>query len=229
MRQECGYAILQMPAGLLTSYDASMRAHQAWPLYQRLCKMLARLPRSGYRGISRFMLKPLPSTDADVLREFESTGCDVRTDYAARLCFLKKIGDVPQEGDFDEDLLPNLGTATEVFAHLESPERWEILQLNRDSFCTSPECLGFDVGYWGGDHFSILCDSAVMPLWHPPQPDTFRELAKQLARVNEHFLFGSAEEAAAFRAWYRTQENWAETEMRTDEFCIIQVSRPARR
>jgi hypothetical protein len=225
MRQTSGYAILQMPAALVASYDASMRTHQAWELFQRLCEILKPLPRSAYRGISRFALKALPSTDPDVLRTFEATGCDVHTEYAARLCFLEKLGEIVPEGDFDEDLLPDLRAASEVFSQLDSPGFWEIVQLNRESFSTDAECLGFDVGYWGGDHYSIICDSAVRPLWHPPQPECFEELAQQLRRVNEYFLFRSAEDAARFRSWYRTQE-WAETETRTDEFCIVQVNKP---
>jgi hypothetical protein len=65
----------------------------------------------------------------------------------------------------------------------------------------------------------------VRPLWHPPQPECFDELARELKMVNESFLFSSAEGAARFRSWYRTQY-WAETEFRPDEFCIIQVNKP---
>jgi hypothetical protein len=225
MRQTSGYAILQMPAALVATYDASMRKHQARELFQRLCETLEPLPRSRYRGISRFPLSPLPSTAPGILKAFEDTGCDVHTEYTARLYFLNRLGgDVP-EGDFDEDLLPDIHVAGEVFPQLESPERWEIVQLNRESFSTDAECLGFDVGYWGGDHYSIICDSAVRLIWHPPAPECFEELAQQLQPVNEWFLFRSAADAARFRSWYRTQQ-WAETEMSPDQFCIIQVNKP---
>jgi hypothetical protein len=214
-----------MPTALVMAYDESMRTHKAAELFQRLCETLKPLPRADYRGISRFPLMPLPSVDANILGTFEETGCDVKTERAARRRFLDLFGDEVPEGDFDQDLLPNYATARDVFSFLESPNEYEIVQFARDPFLADLDCLGFDVGYWGGDHYSIICDSAVRPLWHPPQPECFDELAREFKMVNESFLFPNAEGAAQFRSWYRTQY-WAETESRPDEFCIIQVTKP---
>ena len=225
MRQTSGYGILRMPAALVQDYDSSMRTHQAWELFQRLCDALKSLPRSDYRGISRDPLMPLPSSDPEILRAFENTGGDMHTNRAARLRFMRVLGDDYPLSDFDNDLLPDFSHAAEVFSLLESPGEYEIVQLVRDDFCNNGDCLGFDVGYWGGDHYSILCDSAVTPLWHPPQPDDFNKLAKQLQRVNEHLLFHSPEDAARFRSYYRTR-SWGETESFPNEFCIIQVIKP---
>jgi hypothetical protein len=225
MRQTSGYAIVRMPTRLVAAYDESMRTHQAAELFKRLCKKLSPRPRSAYRGVSRFPLMPLPPIDPDVLRAFEESGCDIRTDQAARRLFLEILGpDVP-ENDFDDDLLPDYSAASDVFALLDSRDDYEIVQVAREPFVQTGNTLGFDTGYWGGDHYSIICDSAVRPLWHPPQPECFDELARQLQMVNESFLFPSAESAATFRSWYRTQY-WAETESRPDEFCIIQVNKP---
>jgi hypothetical protein len=225
MRQTSGYAIPRMPAALVQAYDSSMRTHQAWKLFQRLCEALKSLPRSAYRGISRDPLSPLPSSDPEILGAFEDSGGDMHTNRAARLHFMRVLGDDYPVSDFDDDLLPNFPQAAEVFSLLESPDEYEIVQLVRDTFCTTEDCLGFDIGYWGGDHYSILCDSALTPLWHPPQPDCFDELASKLKMVNEHFLFRSPEDAARFRSYYRTLA-WGETESYPDEFCIIQVIKP---
>lgn len=225
MRQTSGYAILRMPKALVAAYDLLMRTHEASELFRLLCEKLVPLPQTAYRGISRFPLQPLASTDAGILRTFEETGCDVRTEYRARRRFLEMLGDNVSEGDFDEDLLPDYARVHEVFALLESPEDYEILKLAREPFCNNSDCIGFDVGYWGGSHYSIICDSAVRPVWHPPQPDFFAELAHELAPVNEHFLFRTVEDAVRFRSYYRTQD-WAETESHPDEFCIIQLTRP---
>jgi hypothetical protein len=218
-----GYAIVCMPTGLVKAYDESMRTHKAAELYRQLCETLRPLPRAAYRGISRFPLMPLPSLDPAVLREFEESGCDMKTEQAARRRFLELLGDA-SECDYD-DLLPDRATVRDVFSFLESASEYEIVQVAREPFLADADCLGFDVGYWGGDHYSIICDSAVRPLWHPPQPECFDELARELKMVNESFLFPSAEDAAQFRSWYRTQY-WAETESRPDEFCIIQVNKP---
>ena len=204
-----------------------MRTHHAWPLCQRLIAALHRLPRTLYRGISRFPLMPLPSTDPAILKSFTDTGCDVHTNFDARLRFFELVGDDIAESDFDGDLLPDLDAAREVFSLLESPDDYEIIRLVRESFLDDVDCLGFDVGYWGGDHYSIICDSAVRPTWHPPRPESFEELAGQLTRINEHFLFGSPDAAASFRSWYLTQD-WAETEMQPGEFCVIQLAKSRR-
>jgi hypothetical protein len=225
MSQTSGYAILRMPRALVEAFDLSMRTHQAHDLFQSLCETLKPLPRSAYRGISRFALKALPSTDPEILRIFEETGCDVRTEYAASRRFLELLDEDLPESDFVEDLLSSFSAAQEIFSFLEAPDDYEIVQLTREPFGEDVDCFGFDVGYWGGDHYSIICDSAVLPTWHPPQPESFAELARQLRVVNEHFLFRNAADAARFRSWYRTQY-WAETESRPDEFSIIQVNKP---
>src|SRR5205823_11483827 len=155
MRQTSGYGILRKATPLVASYDASMVSHKAFDLFKSLCETLRQLPRTDYRGISRFPLQPLPSTDPAILRSFEDTGCDVHTNYAARLHFLKILDDNIPENDFDEDLFGDYATAAEVFSLLESPDDYEIVQLVRDPFCNNAECLGFDIGYWGGDHYSI--------------------------------------------------------------------------
>jgi hypothetical protein len=93
MRQTSGYAIVRMPTALVAAYDESMRKHEAAELYQRLCEKLKPLPREAYRGSSRFPLKPLPSVDPTILRTFEETGCDIKTEQVARRRFLEMLGE----------------------------------------------------------------------------------------------------------------------------------------
>jgi hypothetical protein len=225
MRQTSGYAIFRMPTDLVNAYDQRMRTHKAANLFLQLCDTLRPLPRAAYRGVARFPLMPLPSTDPDILRSFVQSGCDVKTEYAARRCFLEMLGPDTPPGDFDEALFPDYPAAAEVFSLLESLDQFEIIQVAREPFLDNVNGLGFDVGYWGGDHYSIICDSAVRPTWHPPHRDCFDELARELRAVNESFLFPSAEAATRFRTWYRPQ-SWAEIESQPDEFCIIQVNKP---
>src|SRR4051812_37952264 len=100
MRQTSGYAIVRMPTALVRAYDESMRTHQAAELFQRLCDSLKPLPREAYRGSSRFPLMPHPSLDPGILRAFEETGCDVKTEQAARCRFLVLIGKDDSADDF---------------------------------------------------------------------------------------------------------------------------------
>ena len=124
--------------------------------------------------------------------------------------------------DEDEDLLRDDSQGREVFSLLEVRSRYELLHLARREFLKLDHLLGYDIGYWGGDHYSLIADSFVVPRWHPPQPDAFHVLSEQLRNLNTHLLFPTSEAAASFRAWYRTQ-GWAETEGHEDEFEIIQV------
>jgi hypothetical protein len=97
-----------------------------------------------------------------------------------------------------------------------------VVKVLRDAFVDSPAVLGFDVGYWGGDHYSIICDSIVTPTWHPPHPEDFEKLAGAVAALNENLLFRTADEAATFRTRYM-EFAWAETEGYPGEFAVIQV------
>lgn len=109
--------------------------------------------------------------------------------------------------------------AATVLAALSRADAYEIVEL-----CAPPESplqpLGFDVGYWGGGNFSILCDAALWPIWHPAEPAALPELARQLTELNQHGLFPTAEAANAVAAWYSSQ-HWAE-QVPTD-FIVIAV------
>ena len=70
--------------------------------------------------------------------------------------------------------------------------------------------LVYDIGWWGGNFYSIVCDSVVTPTWHPPDPADFNALATELRRVNEHVLFATPDDARAFARWYEARR-WAES------------------
>src|SRR6185295_10537326 len=110
----------------------------------------------------------------------------------------------------DDDILFSLQDAEEVWRLLEKPEDYEIVYVERTHFTSEYDELGYDVGYWGGDHFSLIADAAVMPRWHPPDEDDFLHLAERLRSLNEHALFATPAEAAAFRKYYKSR-SWAET------------------
>jgi hypothetical protein len=108
-------------------------------------------------------------------------------------------------------LVPGLSHAREVLELISSPEKFEIVEVARFPSRTNNISLGFDVGYWASGNFSLICDCAIWPLWHPPPLDVFEEVAPQLSCVNGNGLFPTAEAALAFRDFYRSQ-TWAETE-----------------
>jgi len=222
MRQSSGYLIVRMPPGLAREYDEAIHASRNLGLFQLLCEKLGSLPRAAYRGFSRIPLVAFPSLDPKVLRSFHPD--HLKTEPVARRRLRELLGDDEADDDWNDEMLPVLEAARDVFSQLESPTEYEIIRVARAPFLRDVDCLGYDVGYWGSDYFSIVCDSAVRPGWHPPDPECFDELERELRSVNESFLFASEEHAKQFRSWYRTQD-WAETETEPDQFCVVQVNR----
>ena len=104
---------------------------------------------------------------------------------------------------------------------VDRPENYEIVRLSGDEFSEGP-MLGYDVGYWGGGNYSILCDSVNWPMWHSPDPEAYDLLLEHLASLNAHMLFADRAAAERFRSFCVTQ-TWAETEDPPSEFCVIRI------
>ena len=171
-----------------------------------------------YRGISRFVLERYWDGEKQLPVELP--------DLAARTMIFDRLGPDPSMEygleSFDADLLPDLSFAQEVLAATEHAADWEIVHVFRDAHPRSQRTLGFDAGYWGSSHFSLICDSLVMSRWHPPDPDDFEELRARAMALNEHVLFDKADDARAFRAWYLSKP-WSETESWPGQFEVIRV------
>ena len=219
-----GFLIVLQPAVSLALYAASDMARRSAQALQELREALADFPPERYRGISRHPLMAYPSLDSGIIRAFEETGCDMKSDATARRVFCEILGELDEDADaqIDEDLLPTLADARSVLSLVDTPRRWEIIRVSRGEDADVPTLLGFDIGYWGGDHFSLIADTIVAPCWHPPALDDLAELRQALVGLNENLLFRSRDEAERFREYYKSKP-WAETEDSVGEFCIIRV------
>ena len=124
-----------------------------------------------------------------------------------------------------EELFPSLEDALAVYRLLEQPDAYEIVYVERAGLTTTAPTLGYDIGYWGDDHFSIICDVAVTPLWHPPSPSDFPEISRLLRTLNANLLFASLSDAHDYLNRYR-QWSWAEEESEAGELAVIGVSLP---
>jgi hypothetical protein len=125
------------------------------------------------------------------------------------------------DSQIDEDLLPSVEDAQNVLSLVDNPIQWEIIHVTKADDIPASNTLGYDIGYWGGDHFSLIADSIIAPHWHPPALDDLDELAQKLSCLNESLLFRSGEDARRFREYYKSKL-WAATEV-GEEFCIICV------
>lgn len=178
------------------------------------------LARPRYRGIDRY---PVERGNGDL----GGTGENQRA--ARRL--LEIFGPDPtmhwsQPPWFDPDLIDEPGLAREILALTDDPGEHELVYVSRGTATLDARTLGFDVGYWGSDHFSLIADALVTPRWHPAPLTVLNELAVWAATLNEALLFSTAEAAAEYREWYRTQD-WAEQESAPDQFQIIRVDEAA--
>lgn len=167
--------------------------------------------------MSRLPLTPLPSLDMELNEAFALAGLDMETDSFPRRRFRELVPDDDAVLESVDQLIPTLETAQLIHAALEAPDDWEIVRISRSRQATEAT-LGFDIGWWQDNFYSIVCDSAVFPVWHGPDPADFGPLGEWLSQLNEHLLFRSACEAEEFRGFYE-RRSWAER----DGFVPIRV------
>jgi len=221
-----GFALMKLPALLNASYERSPLIIECFPESPKaLRRTFPNIDPIRYRGIDRCPLCEYPIPDPGWSATLEYRALDDR-DVAARVRMLDFVG------RWNKDyfgsvrcVVPTFENASDLASLLERPSQYEIVRLSQSSpgeGCVEDKDLGFDIGYWGSDSYSIICDSAIWPRWHGPYDDVLPELATRLAELNPNCLFQAHEGADRFRTWYRTQD-WAEQEGEPGEFCIIKV------
>ena len=226
--------LVRKPKKLFTAYQAIHFQQKDQEYLKNLRTVLSFIDPKNYRGISREPLEPWSRTDENFLRMEKPTPANLNQNEKARRKFLDINGEDREEWDFykegwdyNQSLIQDVVVAEELQKIVDSPPDYEIIEVARDVFGTEYNLLGFDIGYWGGDYFSLICDSVVTPHWHPIAPSSFEDIKKFVRCLNEYVLFPSTEDAEKFREYYRSQ-SWAEEENPVGEFCIIQVAAVSR-
>jgi len=218
-----GFELLRKPAKLLEEYVGSEHARRNAELLAQIRSSAWFVEPANYRGIAREPLEVCSSGDRiekEVGKEASARGKLFEAIAAQRTkCAQFRCG---WDYGEDEGLLPGLDQAVMVFKSLETPEDYEIVEVSLEPFSREFELLGYDIGYWGGDHFSVICDSVVMPRWHPHSPDGIAELVSRLSKINQHILLDTVEDAKEFLEFYMFT-NWGEKEVYAGQFCIICV------
>ena len=207
---------MKLPQVLDRAYRRSPLARQHRDHLRHLRETFNTLEPSAYRGIERWALSESPQPDP---------GCSETgprpADEKARQRLLEILGAEPECDHYPSSLIPQLTLARELMRVADHPEEYELVRLSREAFDGGP-MLGFDVGYWGGGNFSILCDSLIWPMWHAAPSAAFHDLAQHIACLNTHMLFPDRQSAERFRSFYLTQ-SWAETEDLPGEFSVIRI------
>lgn len=218
-----GFALVKLPAALNESYERYISKRGGLDAVRQLHGLIKHVDAANYRGLERCPLSKDPIVEPWSAGNAEHYRAVDERDTTARLRFMEIVGsqDVCAPS---ANTVPTLEHARELLSLVDSPANYEIVRLTKalPETARKDSHLGFDVGYWTGDSYSILCDSAIWPVWHPPPVDAFVALSQQLRDLNSHCLFPTYEAAHSFRSWYLLQD-WAETERESGEFCIISI------
>jgi hypothetical protein len=219
-----GHLIVRLaPEAFLRALAVAGEGNPRYEAYVRgLWASLPTVAPRRYRGISRDPLQPIFETGVQTVP-------GVGPDWVAKVKMREGVHPGSSDPSYwrvlDPDAVVDVDFAREVVAQTDHPAEWEVVLVERDVPDVTADTLGFDVGYWGGDHYSLIQDAMLVPRWHAPDPDDFEALSDHARRLNEHQLFASFADADAYRSWYRTRP-WAEGEFVEDgeaEFQVIRV------
>jgi hypothetical protein len=221
--QDSGYLIVMRASAMLRDYSQGRVAREHPELLQQLREALGFLDPAAYRGMGRWPLDPYPSLNPATIDAFRGSGIDMDSDRAARIRFWELVGE-ERPDDYEERLLSTPDEAREVWGLLDTPSDWEILHVAVAPLERTERTLGYDLGWWGGEFYSLISDCAIAPTWHPPDPDDFGELAGRLRLLNQHVLFETPEDALGFKSYYKTKP-WAEAEDYEGAFRVARIDR----
>jgi hypothetical protein len=198
-----GYLIVQDSVTLIDNYNRTAFAVENGGVLGDHRRALSLIHPTQYRGVAR------APADAQTLANISAAA----------------HGTIPPGSVGEDDVIDTLALASYLLNLVPTRTLSEVIYVETGRFSETHKTLGFDAGYWGGDHFSLIADVAITPRWHPPPPDAFALIAERLKPLNDYMLFPTANEAASFVQFYRAQD-WAETEFQEGEFAIIRVALP---
>jgi hypothetical protein len=220
--QTDGYLVVLKSEPLFAAWKAKMDSWVGSPFDAYFAALRSALPEvvpASYRGISR---RPVDRWDED-----ESQSGVELPNAVARWRIWELYGPDPtvywtQPPWFDADLLPELDIAREILSLADDGRDRELVHVSRGALTISGTTLGFDVGYWGSGHFSIIADALLMPQWHGCPEKDLESLTPWGCSLNGNMLFPTAALASRYRDWYVYQP-WAEEESEPGEFQVIRV------
>jgi hypothetical protein len=221
MNQDNKYMIVLKPERLLAQYEQREISEEKRVYLNELRNAFKRFQPVKYCGISRDPLTPHVSLDPKIVNLFISEGSESPGDFAARRYYREILGEPVIDTTLDEDEDPplSLNQARKILSLTDDPNTWEIIHVTRNTYNQSSATLGYDVGYWTVDWFSLIADVLVIPRWHPPARKDLAEVDMALSSLNNHLLFDCPGDAEDYRSFYQSR-SWAET---VGDFHIIQI------
>jgi hypothetical protein len=204
-----GFLIVQDASVIVAAFDSAQIAEGLAEPLRDLRTQFRFIDPTKYRGMGRIPLEPY--LGAVIERFRRERGEDV-SNLKARKRFAELVG------QDNGPLIPDLETSRELLALLDKADVWEIIGVSQESLKPTARTLGFDLGWWGGEFYSLIADCVVAPAWHGPPLERLRELAQHLSSLNGNVLFPGAANASEFLSYYEGQD-WAET----DNFVPVRI------
>lgn len=146
-----------------------------------------------YRGVNRYPLLTVPENLSSELPVVESQA-------------QFRLGQLESNGRAHDDYVAALDDALSVFLLLSMLELWELIHVTivggRPEVSLEGEFFGYDVAYFGGDHYSAVANCMFFPSWvgTDEEGQRYHECYESL---NSHGLFDSADDAMRFLNLYR--------------------------
>lgn len=218
-----GHIIILRPDIDLKNYETADFMQKNLHHLKKLREILNFIDPSTYRGTGRqhFDTAPFFVNDGQLEVWQNSNLSEFNSIEARKKLALLEEANTPQD-TLDDLCFYSLDEMKEVYELIEDKENYEIIHFTERFVVTNDKTFGFDIGYIGGDFFSAVADTAIKPMWHPPDFDDMQDIIEHLKQLNEYCLFPTLEQAEAYRATYLTKD-WGEKEMYDRQITTIQV------
>jgi hypothetical protein len=186
--------------------------------FKELAEQFEFIQPNNYKGIGRTILESTPFYP-DNNGNIEITEQDINLGFdnlkARREIAKIRFADNEFEDFENEFYFKNYADVENVFRLLENSNDYEILKFTLDSNPAQLK-LGFDIGWLNG--YSIICDTCITPMWHPPDFEDMNDILIRLKLLNENCLFNDYVTATDYLECYKNK-SWGEK----GDFTIYQI------
>ncbi len=207
-----GYIIIENTDEYLRKYHQHPNIKKHDSQIKRLRNTFNLLNHEKYKSIGKTILDSFPyfslqDTEQDIFELVDDPS--IYEDLEAR----KKLSQIKfADSDFNnyetEFFFKNFHDAINTYDLIENKDNYEIVLIDwTNNSIPNNFTLGFDVGWLTG--YSILCDTCIAPMWHPPVFDDIGDILEFVKRLNDNCLFNNYKDAIEFKKLYEKKE-WGE-------------------
>jgi hypothetical protein len=211
--------------------DLDQKKYEAMGLHPNNLQALKRLRDTlnfinptNYRGTGRqhFDSAPFYVDDNGVLEKWPDSNLSEYDNLEAKkLLAAYEQANAPKDVNIDFCLF-SFEEIYNVYKLIDNKADYEILEIIENEKMTTNMTIGFDVGFFGGDFYSAIADTAIKPIWNPPHFDDMKDILEHLKKINNNCLFDNFDDAKIYREIYLTKA-WGDKESYPGQITIIQI------